>query len=1306
MNKKTKRFWLSVLSVGALGASTAFAACNLGQTNGPKFLKGIQTDMLLGESIMLGHFIDYVEDGKYTVIITGPDGYQEDVTHKSYWSPEEPGEYTVTYTVLSGKSKGTNSFVMDVRVPTLSWEYTMNNVVYDTGDKFYFDTYFEEMNVSAMSFYPWEMVMDSVTVGGEKIEFDREDTYYEFAVSGEHIFESHIETEDGQTSMLKQSINVRYVDPTTLAWLEENNVDVHNGLRLDADNKIILDESIYSMKDSPNVPWGSTEKHMASYIAFNGEYSFNDFVVFDFTGNNMPAITFFNDEINDNPFYAPGASDEYNKGLLISNGWTTGLGKPFSAWETSINNSLCVYGPYKSQKVDWDLDGWFRHAINGGSGVGMTNLTREQNANHSYRMALGITEGDENGATIAVYCFNMTTGQVMVDATFAFDTTETSKFPEDYFTGSIVLYSMYGKTTTLDRIYAIEEDTSMADLKDKYFETAQYIDGVKMDVRIGEVLNVSDYIAVSAGANYKLGYYDEAGAYVAITGDTFAFASAGLYKLSYDDGEHLPVQITMQVLDVDNATAQFIEEHNLSYYNIQSAKDNKWILKAATHDGDPGAAGYGTGITADMSYIAFNGEYGLNDYLVFDFTGNNMPFISFFNNQVTKTVFNNTLDTTQKGFVIGSGMYTPDGAMYNEGGPLSIRLTMFGPNKCAWYDADKEGQFRYDIDGDSPIALYNLKASTAKYRVIVGFNGTGTNAHGNYLSIQMLVVDLTSGAKVCQYSNVQVLYFDTCKPEDFVGSIALHGQFAKTTTIDQIYPIEENATMQDMIKKYADISEFKENAETEVYTNTTFNVADYIQLEQGASYTLTLVDGNGNETPITGETFSFSQTGTYKLIFKEGDKYAATLTLDVSPRPSEFNAFAAMSVQVGDVLNVADYIVAVNGYTYSFKYVDESGNETVITDETFSFSKAGTYTLYYMDGLNTEVSKALTVIPATSKFQKNANTSVAVGQTLNVSDYIVTVAGAQYTLVYQNAAGDSTPIPGATFAFNAVGVYTLVYSDGVNLENKLTVSVANLSAAAQAWVQENNVSYHNVLSIDDNQKVVFGESTVDGDVNPNASGVTRDMSYLAFNGSYGAGDYLVIEFTGSNMPYITFAAGSVTNDAWNVRYNEDGSRAVADMTDAGKGITVFNGHTNTDGTTCQCAIEGRLNFTGPFKMQDIEQNVENQAICQGYAAHENIGVNELVEGHKYRLMIGIFSANQTRVVFGVCLLDLTTGGQNYFTKDGIAFNVASADLSNINGSLFEGSIILHGQFGKQTTIDKVYSIYENWKDVDEVKWSF
>ena len=257
----------------------------------------------------------------------------------------------------------------------------------------------------------------------------------------------------------------------------------------------------------------------------------------------------------------------------------------------------------------------------------------------------------------------MTTGQVMVDATFAFDTTETSKFPEDYFTGSIVLYSMYGKTTTLDRIYAIEEDTSMADLKDKYFETAQYIDGVKMDVRIGEVLNVSDYIAVSAGANYKLGYYDEAGAYVAITGDTFAFASAGLYKLSYDDGEHLPVQITMQVLDVDNATAQFIEENNLSYYNIQSAKDNKWILKAATHDGDPGTAGYGTGITADMSYIAFNGEYGLNDYLVFDFTGNNMPFISFFNNQVTKTVFNNTLDTTQKGFVIGSGMYTPDGAL-------------------------------------------------------------------------------------------------------------------------------------------------------------------------------------------------------------------------------------------------------------------------------------------------------------------------------------------------------------------------------------------------------------------------------------------------------------------------------------------------------------------------------------------------------------------------------------------------------------------------------------------------------------------
>lgn len=1386
MNKKTKHWLLTALAASTLCASALGVACNKEKGPGPQFLKGIQTDIELGDSIVMEHFIQYVTDSEYSIIITGPNGYEYDATKKTYWAPDDPGKYTFTYTVEEGEFAGTNSFVMEVTVPKLSIEYTMQNVVYDTGDVFVFSDYFFEMNIAAKSFYPWQMVMDSVTVDGETTTFARTDTSYTFVHSGPHVFESHAETEDGQTITLKQSINVRHVEPETLAWMKENDIDAHNALRLDLNNKIVLDESIYSYKDNPSIPsGGGSGQHMASYVAFNGDYSFNDFVVFDFTGNNMPIISFFNEEVNDNPFYQAGASDALNKGLLLYNGWTTGMGKPVAAWELSINNRFCVSGPNKARNVDYDLDGWFRKSFGNGDAISMTTLTKEEYIDCSYRMAVGVTAGTASSVTIAVYCVNLTTGKVMYNRSQTFEMTETSThkdplFPGDYFSGSIVLYGMYGKETTIDQIYAIEENVTMNDIIEKHMQVSAFKDDAEKDVYtkvalkvsdyvqitseqytfsytdaqgnetlitddtftftapgnytlhfkdgeksavslqlvvsaypsdfkpfvptsalVNAVLNVDDYIVKLDGVAYTLRYIDPMGNEVRVTGDTFSFTTAGVYTLYYCDGvnSEAVMTITAENIEIDASTTAFVEENNMSLYRVESALDNKFVLKASTHDGTDDRIGYGMGVTSNMSYIAFNGNYGFNDYLVFDFTGNNMPFISFFNNQVTPTVFNNTLDMTQKGVLIGAGLYNLKGQIYNEGGALSTRLTVFGPNKCTWYDDTKPGQFRSDLDGNSPLALLYLKDFKSSYRVIVGFSGNSDATKATSLTARMLVLDLNTGVIVRNYSKT----ITSPKEFDAFGSIALHGQFAKTTTLDKIYAIEENKTFEDVVAKYADMSAFNANAKTEVYTDTALNVSDYIQ-PKNAQYTFSYIDAQGNETPITGDTFSFATAGTYKLRFVDGDKNPATLTMEVSLRPSEFKPFVETTVQVGDILNVDDYVVKVSGATHTFRYTDEQGNETQITGDTFSFAATGTYTLLYTDGVNAEVSKTITVLPASSKFKKTASASVATNQILNVSDYIVTVDGAQYTLTYTDKDGVTLPITGNTFTFATAGVYTLNYNDGVNLDATFRLSVAELSAAAATWIANNNVTFHNMQSMDDNQKVVLGASTVEGSTNPNAANTTRDMSYLAFNGTYGAGDFLAIEFTGNNMPYITLAAGSVTNDAWNVSY--DGStRSVADLTDTGKGIVLLNGYTKTDGSICSCGVEKRMNFVGPFKMQSAEGDVANQPIRQGCTANAGIGVYELQNStDTFCLVVGIKSATQTSVSFSIMVYNLTQKKQVYYTDGGLSFNVSAADLSRVEGNLFEGSIVLHGQFGKQTTIDKVYSIYEN-KNFGDVAWN-
>jgi hypothetical protein len=86
-----------------------------------------------------------------------------------------------------------------------------------------------------------------------------------------------------------------------------------------------------------------------SYYCFDGDYGLNDFLVFDFTGNNLPAMAFFTDEMTAEIYHTSSASDAQNKGFVLANGATNKLGDPVAAWHKSggVNDRLTLGGPNK-----------------------------------------------------------------------------------------------------------------------------------------------------------------------------------------------------------------------------------------------------------------------------------------------------------------------------------------------------------------------------------------------------------------------------------------------------------------------------------------------------------------------------------------------------------------------------------------------------------------------------------------------------------------------------------------------------------------------------------------------------------------------------------------------------------------------------------------------------------------------------------------------------------------------------------------------------------------------------------------------
>ena len=530
-----------------------------------------------------------------------------------------------------------------------------------------------------------------------------------------------------------------------------------------------------------------------SYLAIDGNFNMDDYVAFDFTGKNMPEVAFFAKNYNDS-MYAEGTSKQ---GIVVVTGVTTWEGKVESGVNsngTKINYSY----PFMIQDAS---DGGFARDSFANSKLGRANLV---DGTH-YRVIMGFTKYVEDGGIqLNWYLYNLDTKVVVEQSSMATwnffrgNNASVNNMTVEDLVGSIVLYGKFGTDLTIDKLHGVYENTTIDALAD----------------------------GLNNNRTYTITFQDENGN--ELQSETLAFGKTPVYK-----GEIPTLNKTEDTLFTyayawDKAIVAATADTVYKLTVVATPKNNIKAYKTTTN-GDAvvlGASKIGDGAhysgwnnttgtigTVDQSYLAFDGNYGFNNYIVLDFTGKNMPCVAFFAQNYNNSMYYQNGD--KYGLVVSTGFTTWEGDLYVEAGDSTKDvyggkgIIVTGPYMLHnTVDPGKNGALGFaNASGNKKdLALGRANLDDSKqYRVIMGIQeGTDSRA----IKIVYALYNLTDNELVEEFWAETYNFFvdgfvkeGETRNQSCSGSIVLYGHFGTTTTLDKVYGVESGAYA-DIVAKY------------------------------------------------------------------------------------------------------------------------------------------------------------------------------------------------------------------------------------------------------------------------------------------------------------------------------------------------------------------------------------------------------------------------------------------------------------------------------------------------------------------------
>lgn len=341
-----------------------------------------------------------------------------------------------------------------------------------------------------------------------------------------------------------------------------------------------------------------TNEHDLGYYALEGEYGVGTYVDIYFTGNNMPYVMFFANEINGN------IGQDGGKGVVLFNGVVQDDTKLQDGKEAGYlrGGQMIVYGPNRMDSRDYNAQGDMDMYVKGMDGsivdagvLKMTQIGLRQTPDTNYKFTVGTYEDSNGLLALDLILMDAETGAMIHKASINYSSSrsENYKIPvSNLAAGNIILYS------------SLKASKSSADRFTTFKVSEPYIPQTNIVMR----------------------------------GATFADG-----KVTLNAGGH----------NKDGVLAS-----DAWYSTISKAFPN--------------------------NYIGFDGGYEVGKYIDFTFTGNNMPIVTLFANEINESMgaalptATATDQITQTGYLISNGgFYSNEYKMFE----LTEYYYVFGHNR-------------------------------------------------------------------------------------------------------------------------------------------------------------------------------------------------------------------------------------------------------------------------------------------------------------------------------------------------------------------------------------------------------------------------------------------------------------------------------------------------------------------------------------------------------------------------------------------------------------------------------------------------
>lgn len=780
--------------------------------------------------------------------------------------------------------------------------------------------------------------------------------------------------------------------------------------------------------------------------------------------------------------------------------------------------------------------------------------------------------------------------------------------------------------------------------------------------------------------------------------ESYTFPEDGEFNFTFciktEDGQVLSAQHKMTVLKqqvLAPGAEEWLSENNVTL-------DEEGWTYVSPNGRVQLDAGYTNGsyLKDHVPYLAFNGEegsngYGADTYVMVDFTGKNLPQVAFFCDKVVPSFTDGSNGVL---FYNGFGESNWKDSVHPD------RMVIYGPKKVSYGHFDNMGRLVGDVAQGTPCpASWNGLDDNCQYRYIVGIE----DAQENSMMARILLINLTTCERVLDYTQKMDHWVGVGNKTEYLdvdssyysGSIVLYGRYGFDLTLDKVYaPITGVSDIYDLDQA----TEFKDDFEKYYNKGDTANVSDYIVIPE-ADYEFIVTDPEGMEVEIDSEgNFTYTKSGTYRLLYKSSDvrirpssttvKVVYDFNIPLAADQLEKDgALAALTSQQISVTNtVTDYIKEGN-QSIRFYTIKASENIDVYLMKEFTdfvfLSRA-------VQGISFEVYSANQIDYKLRPETEDPKNSAYIRE-----DYTGTIPAKMWTtvtlsrdLMMQNygAYGSKT----YAIALRLVGAFAAnesIYIDNVQLV--IDGDEGTIATEAQTFMTENNITAHAYNSINADRSVSLGKGYYQGGATYGSTNWMNndDVPYIAYNGDYGAGSYVVVDFTGKNIPQLCFFAEEVTSS----------------LLDGKAGIHVHTGMVNPNGDNVALHDSRRVTFFGPNKIEYGHIDNLGRLGQFGFAGTEAnptqpaaaFSINELQNDVHYRYIIGIKSASTGKVTFELMLLNLDTNEQvDYKTCD-----CSNAAFTN---DYLSGNIVMYGRYNVAITLDRIYAVYKNVSNINDI----